>query len=472
MTAAALWTGTEAAAATGGRNTRDWRATGASIDSRTTTTGDLFIALEGPVFDGHEFVGAAFANGAAAGLVSTVPDADAVPEGGALHVVDDTMAALGALAAAARARTRARIAAVTGSAGKTGTKEALRHVLEAQGPTSASRSSFNNHWGVPLSLARMPSDTAYGIFEVGMNHAGEIAPLSRLIRPHVAIVTNVEAAHLEYFVSVEAIADAKAEIFVGMAPDGTAVLNRDNAHFERLKSAAEDRGIARIVGFGAAPEADVRLVEAISADGHEDVSAEIHGRRIDYRLGVAGRHWVMNSLAVLAAVAALGADVDAAAGALATLGALDGRGRVHRITIGGAAITLIDESYNANPASIRAALETLGRTAPAPGGRRIAVLGEMRELGARSRELHADLAEPVAANRIDLVFAAGEMGALHDRLAPGVGAAHADTGTDLIDDILRTVRGGDVVMVKGSNASRMTAVVEALLDAAKVRDHG
>ncbi len=470
MTAGALWTGTEAVAATGGRNTRDWRATGASIDSRTTAKGDLFVAIEGPVFDGHQFVGAAFANGAAAGLVNAVPDE--LPETSALHVVDDTMAALTALGAASRARTSASIAAVTGSAGKTGTKEALRHVLEAQGPTSASRASFNNHWGVPLSLARMPAETAFGIFEVGMNHAGEIEPLSRLIRPHVAIVTTVEAAHLEYFDSVEAIADAKSEIFAGMASDGTAVLNRDNPHFDRLAAAAHRYGVANIVAFGAAPQSDVRLLAMTPADDHSDISAEIGGRRIEYSLGVVGRHWVMNSLAVLAAVGALGADVEAAARSLAGFAELDGRGKSHRITIGDAAITLIDESYNANPASIRAALETLGRTTPAGDGRRIAVLGEMRELGAQSRALHADLADPVAANDIDLVFAAGEMRVLFDRLPPGIGAAYGETGTDLIDDIRRAVRTGDVVMVKGSNASRMVAVVEALLDAGAAAKDG
>ena len=247
MSANALWTGTEAAAATGGRNTRNWHAMGASIDSRTTAKGDLFVAIEGPRFDGHKFIDAAFANGAVAGLVSTVPDA--LPKTSPLHVVDDTMAALTALGAASRARTSARIAAVTGSAGKTGTKEALRHVLEAQGPTSASRLSFNNHWGVPLSLARMPAETAFGIFEVGMNHAGEIEPLSRLIRPHVAIVTTVEAAHLENFDSIESIADTKSEIFAGMAPGGTAVLNRDNPYFDRLADGARRYGVTDIVAF-------------------------------------------------------------------------------------------------------------------------------------------------------------------------------------------------------------------------------
>ncbi len=470
MTEAALWTGTEAATATGGRNTRDWRATGASIDSRTIDRGDLFVAIEGPTFDGHGFVGVAFENGAAAGLVSHVPDK--LPADAPLHVVDDTMAALTALATASRARGSARIVAVTGSAGKTGTKEALRHVLQAQGPVSASRSSFNNHWGVPLSLTRMPAETAYGIFEVGMNHAGEIEPLTRLIRPHVAIITNVEAAHLEYFDSVEAIADAKAEIFAGLEPGGTAVLNRDNGHFDRLEAAARSHRIDDIIGFGADPRSDVQLLDLAPGDGYSDVSIDVHGQLIDYRLGVPGRHSVMNSLAVIAAVGALGADVDAAARELATLGALEGRGKVHRIAVSGASITLIDDSYNANPASMRAALEILGRTAPTGAGRRIAVLGEMRELGAQSAALHANLAEPVAANGIDLVFAAGEMRALYDRLPPGIGVAHAETGTDLIDDIRRAVQAGDVVMVKGSNASRMTAVVEALLDAADATEDG
>jgi UDP-N-acetylmuramoyl-tripeptide--D-alanyl-D-alanine ligase len=470
MTAAPLWTGVEAAIATGGRNTQDWSAMGASIDSRTTAKGDLFVAIEGPVFDGHKFVDAAFANGAAAGLVSAIPGE--LPEASALHVVDDTMAALTALGTASRARTSARIAAVTGSAGKTGTKEALRHVLEAQGPTSASRSSFNNHWGVPLSLARMPAETAFGIFEVGMNHAGEIEPLSRLIQPHVAIITTVEAAHLEYFDSVEAIADAKAEIFIGVEPGGTAVLYRDNLHFERLEAAARRCGITNVVSFGGTARCDVRLNALIPADEHSDVIAEVHGRRIEYRLGVPGRHWVLNSLAVLATVEAFGADIWAAARKLPTLGALAGRGKTHHVTIDGAAIILIDESYNANPASIRTALETLGRIRPKSHGRRIAVLGEMRELGSRSESLHAELADPVTANGIDLVFAAGEMRALFDRLPPGVGAAYGETGIDLIDDIRDAVRPGDVVMIKGSNASRMAAVVEALLDADAKSDNG
>ena len=463
MIANTLWTDAEAATATGGRNTRNWHATGASIDSRTTTKGDLFVAIEGPVFNGHEFIGAAFANGAAAGLVSTVPNA--LPDSSPLHIVDDTTAALTALGSASRARTSARIAAVTGSVGKTGTKEALRHVLEAQGPTSASRLSFNNHWGVPLSLARMPAEAAFGIFEVGMNHAGEIEPLSRLIRPHVAIVTTVEAAHLENFDSIEAIADAKSEIFAGLASEGTAVLNRDNQFFGRLADAARRYGVTDIVSFGAANESDVRLLDLTPSDDHSDISAEISGQRIEFRLGVVGRHWVMNSLAVLAAVSALGADVKAAARSLAEIDELDGRGKLHRVTIGNAAITLIDESYNANPASVRAALEILGQTVPEGDGRRIVVLGDMRELGAQSQALHAHLAHPVAANNIDLVFAAGEMRELYDRLAPGIGAAYGETGSDLIEDIKFNLRTGDVVMIKGSNASRMTAVVEALLEA-------
>ena len=463
MSANTLWTGAEAATATGGRNTRNWCATGTSIDSRTITKGDLFVAIEGPVFNGHEFIGAAFANGAAASLVSTVPNT--LPETSPLHIVNDTTAALTALGAASRERTSARITAVTGSVGKTGTKEALRYVLEAQGPTSASQLSFNNHWGVPLSLARMPAETAFGIFEVGMNHAGEIEPLSHLIRPHVAIVTTVEAAHLENFDSIEAIADAKSEIFAGMASGGTAVLNRDNPHFERLADAARRYGVTDIVCFGVANESDVRLLHLTLAGDHSDISAEVGGQRIEFRLGVVGRHWVMNSLAVLSAVGALGADVKAAARSLAEIEELDGRGKLHRVTIGDAEITLIDESYNANPASILAALETLGRTVPQGDGRRIAVLGDMRELGAQSQALHAYLAHPVAANNIDLVFAAGKMRELYDRLEPGIGAAYGETGSDLIEDIKLSVRTGDVVMVKGSNASRMTAVVEALLDA-------
>ncbi len=462
MTAPSLWNSNDAGAATGGRSTRDWQAQGVSIDSRGLAPDDLFIALRGPSFDGHDFVAGGFKAGAAAAMVSRTPDG--LADGAPLLLVDDTMDALGALGAAARARSRARIVAITGSVGKTSTKEALRLVLSEQGETTASAASFNNHWGVPLSLARMCEDAQFGAFEVGMNHAGEISPLSRLIRPHVAIVTNVDAAHTAFFASIEDIADAKAEIFDGIEPDGAAVLNRDNAHFARLKAAARVRGINRIVCFGAHEEADVRLLDCqIQPDGCR-VSAVIHGARMEFRIGVPGRHMALNCLAVLAAVDALGADVARAATALAGLSALDGRGRRHTVKCDGGAFTLIDESYNANPASMRAAIEALGAAKPEPGGRRIAVFGEMHELGEQSPSLHAGLAGALEGNGVDLVFTAGsDMAYLFNVLPAAMQGVHADSAEDVATMVADIAQPGDVITVKGSLASRMKIVIDALL---------
>ncbi len=462
MTGTPLWTSADAAAATGGSATRAWQASGVSIDSRSAGPGDLFVAIEGPERDGHAYVGAAFAAGAAAALVHRRPDD--VAADAPLMLVRDSLAALTALGRHARARSGARIAAVTGSAGKTGTKEALRHALAAQGRTSASAASYNNLWGVPLSLARMPPDAAFGVFEVGMNHAGEIAPLARLIRPDVAVVTNVEAAHIAYFPSLEAVADAKAEIFDGLEPGGVCVLNRDNAFFDRLCAAAARRPGIRIVSFGLA-DADVTAREvSLDADGAE-ISAEIGGRRIAYRIALPGRHWALNSLAVLAAVEALGADPAQAAESLRTLAPLAGRGKPHKVACPGGTFTLIDESYNANPASMRAAIETLGRAAPTGGGRRIAILGPMRELGSDSVALHEGLADPLVESGVDIVLAVDDMRAVIDRLPEAMRGATAETCEALADTAAATVGPGDVVMVKGSNASRMDLVVARLLDA-------
>lgn len=459
--ASVLWTAAEAAAATGGRNSADWRAKGVSIDSRTIARDDLFVALQGPSFDGHEYVGSALSDGAAAGLVSRAPEGLAIDA--PLLMVDDTMDALNALGAAGRERSRARIVAVTGSAGKTGTKEALRHVLSGQGKVSASLSSFNNHWGVPLSLSRMPSDAAYGVFEIGMNHAGEISPLVKLVRPDVAIITNVERAHTEFFASVKAVADAKAEIFDGLVEGGTAVLNRDNAYFGRLAGAAKARGIDKILSFGEDDSADARLIDLTLEASSSTVSVDICGRKIDCRIGVPGRHWVMNSLAVLAAVHVLDADVGKAAAELADLAPLDGRGRVHQIGPSGKGFTLIDDSYNANPASVRAAIETLGRMPPGSGGRRVAVLGAMRELGSGSAALHAEFAATLIENGIDLVHAAGEMGEAYHLLPSNMQGALGESGDDIVGDVTAATGPGDLVMVKGSNASRMSVIVAALL---------
>lgn len=458
-----VWTAAEARAATGGIAEGAWTATGVSIDSRSVATGDLFVAIRGPVFDGHDFVAAAMANGAAAAMVDHRPE-DVVADAPML-VVDDTMAGLEALARAARRRAQARIVAVTGSVGKTGVKEALRHVLSRQGETTASASSLNNHWGVPLSVARMPAGARFGVFEIGMNHPGEITPLSQLVRPHVAIVTTVEAAHTEFFSSVAQIAEAKAEIFEGLDASGVAVLNRDNPHYDLLATRAREAGAKRIIAFGRHAEADARLIDDARADnGGRRVRAILDGRETDYVVGMPGAHWAMNSLAVLAAVAALGADTVKAASALADLKPLPGRGRIHRLKLADGECTLVDESYNANPASMRAAIATLAETPVGPGGRRIAVLGDMRELGADSAAMHAELAQVLTAQGIDLAFTAGaEMTHLRAALPADRIGGWADSGADLSQTVRAALRPGDVVMVKGSNASGMKAVVDALV---------
>ena len=456
-----LWTAADAGRATGGRGDGTWRATGVSIDSRTLVPGDLFVAVRGPNFDGNGFAADALAKGAAAAMVDRHPAGPG--RDGPLLMVDDTRAGLRSLAAEARARSGARIVAVTGSVGKTGTKEALRHVLARQRPTHASAGNLNNEWGLPLSLARMPAETAYGVFEMGMSHAGEIEPLSRLARPDVAVITAVEVVHRAHFESVDEIALAKAEVFAGLAADGVAVLNRDNPHFARLAAAAHAAGVGAVIDFGAHEDARVRLLWTEPAGEGSHVRARVDGRDVAYRVGAAGRHWVTISLSVLAVAAALGADVAAAAADLAEARAPAGRGRRIAVLGPGGAFVLVDESYNASPASVTAALATLGETAPGAGGRRIAVLGDMLELGAEAERLHEALAQPIGAHGIDLVFTAGPlMACLWKALPEPLQGAHAHTSERLTPIVGRAVRAGDVVMVKGSLGSRMGPVVEGL----------
>jgi UDP-N-acetylmuramoyl-tripeptide--D-alanyl-D-alanine ligase len=367
------------------------------------------------------------------------------------------------LARAARARSSAKIVAVTGSVGKTGTKDALRLVLERQGETHASAASYNNHWGVPLSLARCPQSAAFAVFELGMNHAGEIAPLSQFVRPHVAIITTVEAVHLEFFDSVEAIADAKAEIFSGIVPGGAAVINRDNPHFARLQRAAQAASVARIVSFGEHAQADARLDKVALHADCSTVAASILGTDVTYKVGAPGRHVVLNSLAVLAAISLLGADLALAALALGELQPPAGRGARQTLTVPGGTALLIDESYNANPASMRAALALLGQVSMGPRGRRIAVLGDMLELGASGSHLHRELAEPVLANGIDLVFCSGPlMHALWQALPAERRGGYAETAAALESAVLGEIHAGDAVMVKGSLGSKMAPIVTAL----------
>jgi UDP-N-acetylmuramoyl-tripeptide--D-alanyl-D-alanine ligase len=459
----ALWTLEAMAAAMGAARAGALPASvpGLSIDSRTVGRGEAFFAITGESRDGHAFVAAALAAGAGLAVVAADKRA-AMPKDAPLLVVPDVLAALVDLARAARARSGARVVAVTGSVGKTGTKDALHLVLAREGATHSSAASYNNQWGVPLSLARMPQSARFGVFEIGMNHAGEIAPLTRLVRPHVAIVTAIEPAHLEYFGSVEAIADAKAEIFLGLEPGGVAVINRDSPYFERLAAHAEAAG-ARVVGFGTRADADARLLEASFKADVSTVHADILGADVTYKLGAPGRHVVLNSLAVLAAATLVGADLAVCAIALVALSAPVGRGRRAALTMPGGTAVLIDESYNANPASMRAALALLGQMPVGPRGRRIAVMGDMLELGARGAELHRDLVEPIVANVVDLVFCAGPlMAALWQALPSERQGAYAETAAALEPRVVAAVRAGDAVMVKGSLGSRMGPIVKAL----------
>ncbi len=461
MSAAPLWTAAEAARATGSRSAGKWRARGVSIDSRTLEDGDLFVALKGPHADGHAFVAEAFEGGAAAAVVSRA--IKGAPRGRLLRVAD-TMAALESLGAAARARTEARVVAVTGSVGKTGTKEALKLAFAAQGPTHANRANLNNQWGVPLSLARMPAASRYAVFELGMNRPGELEPLSRQVRPHAAIVTTVDAVHLEFFDSVAAIADAKAEVFAGVEPGGAAILNRDNPHYQRLAAAAHRAGVERVVSFGAHREATTRLISLALHPNCCCIAAEIEGEAVTYKVGAPGRHWAMNSLAVLAAVKVVGGDLGRAALALAQASPPTGRGARHTVALEGDSFTLLDDSYNASPVAMRAAFAILQGTPIERGGRRIAVLGDMLELGAAAAELHAALAEDIVAAGIDLVFTAGpNMARLHAALPPQRRGVHKDDSAALAPAVCAAVAPGDAVLVKGSLGSGMAVVVTALM---------
>jgi UDP-N-acetylmuramoyl-tripeptide--D-alanyl-D-alanine ligase len=464
----ALWDCAAAEAATGGRSSLPWQASGVAIDTRGLAAGDLFIALRGPNRDGHDFVAPAFAAGAAAAMVAR--DVAGLDRAAPLLRVPDTLAGLAALGEAGRRRSRARILAVTGSVGKTGTKEALRLALAPSGRVAASSGSFNNHWGVPLSLARMAPASDYGIFELGMNAAGEIAALTRLVRPHVAIVTTVAPAHLGFFASVAAIADAKAEIFEGQVPGDIAILNRDNRHYARLAAAAGKAGV-EIVAFGRHREAAVRLLACTLGPDGSWVTARLGARRLCYRLGVPGRHWVMNSLAVLAAVEAAGADVERAAAALGEFEVPPGRGRRHELDWRGGRLTLLDDSYNASPAAMRAALAVLGGIEPGPGGRRVAILGDMLELGSASARLHRALARPLAAARVDRAFLVGTaIAALHQALPAAQRGGLWPSADAAIPSLMEFLRAGDVVTVKGSHAGRVDRIVELLRAEAMHRD--
>jgi UDP-N-acetylmuramoyl-tripeptide--D-alanyl-D-alanine ligase len=434
---------------------------GLSIDSRTIGKGEAYFAIKGDVHDGHSFVEAAIRNGASVAVVEQA-QADkfaSLP----LLVVPDVLEGLRQLALTSRARLKAQIIAVTGSVGKTSTKEGLRCVLSAQGETHASVASFNNHWGVPLSLARCPADVQYAVFEIGMNHAGEIEPLVKMVRPHVAVITTVEPVHLEFFGSVEAIADAKAEIFAGVELGGAAVLNLDNPQFARLRDAAQSAGITRFVTFGEHASADARLLAVSLHAESSAVHANVLGHDVTYKIGMPGRHMAMNSLAVLAAASLVGADLARSALALSQMQAPVGRGLRARLGVAGGEVLLIDESYNANPASMRAAISVLGKAPIGARGRRIAILGDMLELGPTGAELHAALAEYLRANAVDLVFCCGPlMRSLWEALPSNLRGGYAKSSAALEGDVVASIRAGDALMIKGSLGSKMKLIVEAL----------
>jgi UDP-N-acetylmuramoyl-tripeptide--D-alanyl-D-alanine ligase len=460
-----LWTFDSFVAALKGRpiGVKPEAITGVSIDSRTAAAGDAFFAIRGDRFDGHDFVAQALAGGAGVAVVAEERLVGLAGIKGRLVVVADPLAALADLGRAARSRSAARIAAITGSVGKTSSKEMLARALKPEGAVHSSPASFNNHWGVPLSLSRMPLSAHFGIFEIGMNHAGEIEPLTRMVRPHVAMVTTVEPVHLEFFKSVKAIARAKAEIFFGLEKGGAAIINRDNPNFTLLARLAREAGVERVIGFGEHRRSEARLDLVKLKPECSCVSARILGEDVSYKLGAPGRHIVQNSLAVLAAVSLMGGDLAKAALALAVMPAPKGRGARVRLEIGRGGATLIDESYNANPASMRAAIALLGQAVPVASGRRIAVLGDMRELGVDAPALHAGLAEALADAKADAVFLAGPlMQSLWERIPAGQRGAYAETAAELEPALYAAVGIGDVIMVKGSNASRMAPLVEAL----------
>ncbi|MAH83272.1 MAG: hypothetical protein CBB68_02770 [Rhodospirillaceae bacterium TMED8] len=464
-----LWTARDAAHAVSGKVFGNWVASGVTIDSRKTRVGDLFVAIQGPVHDGHKFIGNAVARGAAAAVVADGRDLEGQGiDLNRLLVVPDTMVALQDLGRAARARATASIIAVTGSVGKTGTKEALKWVLGAQksglNGVHATQGNLNNHWGLPLSLARMSCDKSYGVFEMGMNNPGEIAALSRIAQPHVALITTVAETHQEYFESLEQIADAKAEIFQGLVKGGTGIINIDNRMSQRLIERAQSEKVKRIMTFGTRNEADWQLLEVNL--GATDSVLRVrtpYDEQVTYTLGLPGKHLALNSVAVLAAVDACGADFSKATELLATLPAITGRGDRRNIRIPGGSFALIDESYNACPVSMEAAIQVLGQAIIFEGGRRIAVLGDMLELGPRSDELHAALVEPLVHAGIDQVFTGGKfMATLHQSLPSRLRGGHATSSKKLATLVCASIRANDIVMVKGSRGSQTRELIGEL----------
>jgi UDP-N-acetylmuramoyl-tripeptide--D-alanyl-D-alanine ligase len=462
-----LWTAAAAAAATGGTTSGDWQATGVSIDTRTLQRGDLFVALKA-ARDGHEFVAQALAAGAVAALVSHRPDD--VPHDAPLLIVPDVLRGLEALGAAARARTQARIVGVTGSVGKTSTKEMLRTVLSAQGPTHAAEASYNNHWGVPLTLARMPADTAFAVIEIGMNHPGEIAPLSRMTRPHVAMITTVAAAHLEAFDNIDGIAVEKASIMDGLEPGGVAVLNADIATSHILRDHAASLGV-RAVMFGQTAS-DWHLRQVRLTGDATVIAAKGGGHDYLFKLSVPGRHFAMNALGVLAVVEALGADPVTASLDIATWRPPEGRGGREVLVLDAVreeSLDLIDDAFNANPTSLSSALEVLAAAMPTDGigriikGRRVAILGDMLELGPDEAAMHRGVADDPHLPAVSIIHCVGpRMRHLYDALPEGQRGQWVPQASDLAGAASSLVDAGDIVLVKGSKGSKVSLIVDAI----------
>ncbi len=451
---APLWTAFDIAAATDGDVHGGFKATGVAFDSREVGPGDLFIALKGETTDGHRFLDKIHEAGAAGAIVSQ-------PCKGPHVRVTDTTAALEALGRAARARMQGQVIGVTGSVGKTGTKEALFACLDRALPGAVHRSvkSYNNHTGVPLSLARMPAHTTVGIFEMGMNHSGELAALTRLVRPHVAIVTAIAPAHSAYFANEGEIADAKGEIFQGLEAGGTAIIPYDSPHRDRLIAAAKPYA-GRILTFGTDRAADIRLQDMIPLDNGTMVSLILPDAELSFTIAPPGEHWVSNAMAVMAAVWAVGGDLAAAGLAFADMQGLAGRGQRSRIVVGDGKALVIDESYNANPASMTATIKMLGEQ---KAERRIAVLGEMRELGSGSAAFHADLAGPLRDANIDFALLVGsEMTALANALEGRIDFAHVPDAGAALESIEKVIAPGDAILIKGSNAIGLSRLVEHL----------
>ncbi|MCG7519196.1 UDP-N-acetylmuramoyl-tripeptide--D-alanyl-D-alanine ligase [Ruegeria sp. Ofav3-42] len=451
-----LWTAAEAAEATGGRATTDWVANGVSIDTRTIQPGDLFVALKA-ARDGHDFVAQALKKGAGAALVSRIPEG--VPEDAPLLIVENVQTGLEALGHAARARTGARVVGVTGSVGKTSTKEMLATILETQGKTHASVASYNNHWGVPLTLARMPGDTEFAVIEIGMNHPGEIGPLAIQARPHVALVTTVAAVHLEAFDSVADIAHEKAAIFDGLAQGGAAIVNADIEHADILRTCAKKLG-AKPIEFGH-NAADFTLTSVVQDADSVHATASIAGKPISFDVQSAGTHFAMNALGALAACVELGVDLDKAIASLGGWSPVKGRGVREKIALAdGGQIELLDDSYNANPTSMEAALDVL---AAAQGSRRIAFLGDMKELGANEIAMHAAIAGVPAMQHVDQVHCVGPlMKALHDALPSKKRGLWSETSAEMVEHLTKLVQAGDTVLAKGSLSMALALIVDGL----------